>query len=523
MTEAKYFKDYHHNYLILKSIETKAGEDYRYRMLASNKIGKILKCSVRNINGAVYFYYDISSKVTMENFYQGKKMSYEQVKDFFLQMDNIYHNLGEFFMEEDGLLLHPGFIYYDFTTQKYFGLYYPREVEEIDNSCEELFDFILNHIDNGNQRLVDLVYQAYDMSACHSFSLTDVLPLFEDIEDGEPGAARIMEAMHIAGKKGSGSGFGEDGYQDGIAYDSSYFDRESIVGSDVDSNESELYVLSEEADCGEENEIRNKKKDRKEIGNRTTPQYKFPQKSNVMFYIVFAILSFLGMGAMFWVYLHYELTSQEYMMVVCCALVLMLCFVFSLVQILLSYRSNRKGQEEEQALLEDIEDEFRDEKEIVIKDVLDKNMDMAVARSHMTGDVPVYRGSKQNNRRNSGVGLYQEDYEERYGQTVFLEEGRREAEYKLYALDKKNKKHIHLTQFPFTIGKMPGCVDCVLADDSISRLHARIEKENEKILLTDMNSMNGTYKNGLRMEPSETVEIEPGDEIRFGKLNYCYR
>ena len=69
----------------------------------------------------------------MENFYQGKKMSYEQVKDFFLQMDNIYHNLGEFFMEEDGLLLHPGFIYYDFTTQKYFGLYYPREVEEIDN------------------------------------------------------------------------------------------------------------------------------------------------------------------------------------------------------------------------------------------------------------------------------------------------------------------------------------------------------------------------------------------------------
>ena len=60
-------------------------------------------------------------------------------------------------------------------------------------------------------------------------------------------------------------------------------------------------------------------------------------------------------------------------------------------------------------------------------------------------------------------------------------------------------------------------------DASISRLHARIERRDEKILLTDMNSMNGTYKNGLRMEPSETVEIEPGDEIRFGKLNYCYR
>ena len=43
------------------------------------------------------------------------------------------------------------------------------------------------------------------------------------------------------------------------------------------------------------------------------------------------------------------------------------------------------------------------------------------------------------------------------------------------------------------------------------------------MFLTDMNSMNGTYKNGLRMQPQETVEIEPGDEIRFGSLNYCYR
>ena len=93
----------------------------------------------------------------------------------------------------------------------------------------------------------------------------------------------------------------------------------------------------------------------------------------------------------------------------------------------------------------------------------------------------------------------------------------------MYALDKKNKKHIELTHFPYTVGKMAGCVDCVLADDSVSRIHARFEKVGDTIQLTDMNSTNGTYRNGLRMEPQETVEIEPGDEIRFGNLNYCYR
>ena len=103
MVEPKFFKDYKHNYLILKCNEPGAGENYQSRMLASGKIDRVLKCSVRHINGEAYFYYDISSRVTLENLYRGKKMSYEQVKDFFRQMDIIYRTLGDFFMEEAGL------------------------------------------------------------------------------------------------------------------------------------------------------------------------------------------------------------------------------------------------------------------------------------------------------------------------------------------------------------------------------------------------------------------------------------
>ena len=90
-------------------------------------------------------------------------------------------------------------------------------------------------------------------------------------------------------------------------------------------------------------------------------------------------------------------------------------------------------------------------------------------------------------------------------------------------MDRRNKQHIELKRFPCTIGKMAGCVDHVLADNSVSRIHVKFERQGDRILMTDMNSTNGTYKNGLRMEPQETVEIEPGDEIRFGNLHYCYR
>ena len=116
----------------------------------------------------------------------------------------------------------------------------------------------------------------------------------------------------------------------------------------------------------------------------------------------------------------------------------------------------------------------------------------------------------------------QEQETDYYGNTIFFD-GNKIAENKLYAMDRRNKQHIELKQFPCTIGKMAGCVDHVLADNSVSRIHAKFERQGDRVLLTDMNSTNGTYKNGLRMEPQETVEIEPGDEIRFGNLHYCYR
>ena len=60
MLETKYFRDYGHNYMILQCRQQEAVRSYQYKLLTSGKIGEILKCSVRYINGDTYYYYDIS-------------------------------------------------------------------------------------------------------------------------------------------------------------------------------------------------------------------------------------------------------------------------------------------------------------------------------------------------------------------------------------------------------------------------------------------------------------------------------
>lgn len=166
---------------------------------------------------------------------------------------------------------------------------------------------------------------------------------------------------------------------------------------------------------------------------------------------------------------------------------------------------------------------YQEPEQMPLEHVISKDMDIDIAVQDAADDRQEYQGVRSSRTVMSGDGSGDYKYkDDQYGNTVFFDESKIE-ECKLYAMDRKNKRHIELKQFPCTIGKMVGYVDHVLPDNSVSRIHARFDRQDGKLLLTDMNSTNGTYKNGLRMQPQETVEIEPGDEIRFGNLNYCYR
>ena len=113
--------------------------------------------------------------------------------------------------------------------------------------------------------------------------------------------------------------------------------------------------------------------------------------------------------------------------------------------------------------------------------------------------------------------------EDDMGRTVYMEDkpALRETIHRILSED--GKLLMTLEQSSYTIGKKRGEVDLVLSDPSISRLHARIVKEEDGFYLEDMNSTNGTFKNGLQLQPYEKRKLEEGDEITLGKMTVLYR
>ena len=94
----------------------------------------------------------------------------------------------------------------------------------------------------------------------------------------------------------------------------------------------------------------------------------------------------------------------------------------------------------------------------------------------------------------------------------------------LYSNNLDKTERIALSDLPITIGKLEGCVDKVIRDNSISRIHCRIWQNKEgRIVLSDLNSTNGTFRNGVKLKPQEENLIEEGDEIRLGRICFDCR
>ena len=106
--------------------------------------------------------------------------------------------------------------------------------------------------------------------------------------------------------------------------------------------------------------------------------------------------------------------------------------------------------------------------------------------------------------------------------TVLLDENCYREQRILRGRIRGRQREIDLSAFPFIIGKNREQSDYVIEDNSISRIHARFTERDGSVFITDLNSLNGTFLNGIRLIPQEMRMLEAGDEVTMGRLNFTY-
>ena len=101
-----------------------------------------------------------------------------------------------------------------------------------------------------------------------------------------------------------------------------------------------------------------------------------------------------------------------------------------------------------------------------------------------------------------------------------LQNGSGQAERRLVSLSGDGE--IEISYFPFLLGKQEGLVDYVVAQDTVSRLHARIDREDGEYTITDLNSTNGIQVDGRLLQTNETASLPVGSEIYLADVGFLF-
>ncbi len=92
-----------------------------------------------------------------------------------------------------------------------------------------------------------------------------------------------------------------------------------------------------------------------------------------------------------------------------------------------------------------------------------------------------------------------------------------------YLIRKKNNEKILLSKELFKVGKERSFVDyCISDNNAVSRSHANIVCKNGEYFVVDMNSTNHTYINGMILTPQMECKIKNGDVITFGNEDFTF-
>lgn len=182
MNDIIYKRELNHSYMVIRCRNGDPSETYAYRMMTQNRIGRLLDCRQRQLDGEAFLYYDISSRQPLERLYEARKLNVEDLKHILYAVAAIQEDLGEYLLDEQGLLLDVGLVFTDVETEELYFCYDPENRTE-ESRYTRLADFFLGHVDHGDEHAVNIAYQFYKMSKAEYFVLSAFLPVLEKEEN----------------------------------------------------------------------------------------------------------------------------------------------------------------------------------------------------------------------------------------------------------------------------------------------------------------------------------------------------
>lgn len=542
MSEEKnrsYYSDASHNYMVI-ACQEEMRENYQYKMLVTNTIKGLLRCSSRSIDQREYLYYDITSKQSLSDLYDRRKVRGADLKKLLQDLVRVEETLTEYLLDSSHLILDPSSIYMGFKDRDACFAYYPGELKQ--EGWPQLFSFLADRVDGSDKQAAAIAFRLCMMAEKPGFridqSLLDELGLgrrgvkaddsagarsslfgAEALLYPDAGEERKSQEPGYAGK----TGFAGDGRRagtggPGLQTPQSRDRRQELSYSEKRRGQYEREIGENEAGGGR---WRNgpgaaaEDMDEAEEEGRTAA-------AGIGKIFIGGILMAAG-PALFAAGMLLELEEREKLLFFAGG---GLALVTGLMILLIRVLGRKRRNEQEEGAGTEEDRSFPSGRNYGRGGDQTGASLMWEAKFGQPFEQPLYDASAAviseggffSDRTAAGNG---ESFS--VGETSLLSPGGGQAAV-LYGTGPCRGERISLASLPCVVGKVREYVDQVLDDSTVSRMHARFALDRDgKMTVRDLNSTNGTWINGERLQPNESRPIRQGDHIRMGKMEFVYR
>lgn len=491
--KAEYRRDLQNNYLIMEVEERKEQDSYCLYMAEQNEISGLLTFHSARRDGKLYLHYDITAKQALDHVFSRKMMSSEDLLFVLTGICDLLDTLQKYLLNPSQLVFDPQYIFTDSSKNQILMCYLPEV--GLENSVSLLAEFFLKRLNHEDRRAVELGYRFYQETLEENFSLKKTLremlgqernqrgmAMAEGMQSEEWSLCGEMEGLQSEKRKrrgvvgvqsenrkrcGAVEVQGENKHQRREMNELQNENRKQREATGSIQDEKEYFVTHKE---------RKKKKEKEGLAERIF-QAVHPAVliSGLMLLIVLELLFYFGFvnvteaGGIFFLILSGEILINQYWK-----------------------RSQEKSYESFES-----EDFWSSEEERERYEELKMEM---------------YRNDS--------------DQEEEMQETRCLIQPGTEKRVRLVCvsgndiLGKRNYPDIMVGRDSVVVGKTKGESDVILDSPTVSRIHARLEYTGGQFFVKDLNSRNGTFWNGQKLNPQESREISAGDTVAFAEVEY---
>lgn len=490
MPDISYERNMNHNYIVLSRHDffgTAGGQgsDYRTRMLLENQIPGLLPVSHRQVNGESRFYYEINSLQSLDRLYDKSEIRYEELKSLLFGCVKLFGSLEEYLLDGSQIIIRPELIYINVERMEPYFVCYPDHEGDVRLAFMEFIDGLLTKIDHTDERAVMLGYQVYRYTRNPNYVISEIGRMMEHPITKMAENSRTDASVPCTVEKDRyGSpcldAYGERGTTHSSRLMTGAPDRERALSDG----------MQVQSDAFEQEDRIRAEKDTKDIKDTKDLLGGFA----CLLIAVCAAAILIGARVL----RSFSLSADN-------ELYLYGAVAMAVMASALFFSCHLKKKR------------MRDERDRIgglgAEEEVSYVPEPAVGRYDPGVQMPGAHGSE--------TMLVCRDMHRSSDETVCLGDSIVE-ERMLYGRVDGREISISLKELPVVVGTLAGVSDIVLDDTAVSKMHARFEEREGRVCVCDLNSTNGTVRNGVLLDINRSTALEPGDRIRLGRSSFTY-